>query len=210
MSLCNSNCTDFDLTPILSSFCDIKERKRSLKRLGFYKCDITIPSNYDCAALAALMAPESGTPGLVFSYEIQDAVFAEPTKVTREISDSRPEYEFTASRDLDFKDRIAVDFDAAGVASPYADYTWWKNIKNLRSRLNILFLWSDNTITVPRVEGSLEGLPNVFDIYVNYEKVQNGFIVEYKQAKAKFLGDPLDFNVPGLNLSTCPALAGLY
>lgn len=211
MSICNSNCTNFDLTPILSSVCDIKERKRSLKRLGFYKCDITIPSNYDCAALAALMAPASpGTPGLVFSNELQDAAFAEPTKVTRELTDSRPEFEITASRDLTFKDRIAVDLDAAGNASPYTDYTWWKNIKNLSSRLNLLFLWSDNTITVPRIAGSLEGMPNVFDIYLNYEKVQNGFIVEFKQGKAKFLGDPLDFNAPGSDLSTCEALAGLY
>lgn len=211
MSICNSNCTDFSLTPILSSSCDFKERKRSLKRLGLYKCDITIPDNYDCTTLAALMAPAAnGTPGLVFTNELQDAAFAEPTKVTREISDSRPEFEITASRDLDFKDRIAVDLNAAGNASPYADYTWWKQIKNLRSRLNILFLWSDNTITVPRIEGSLEGLPNVFDIYLNYEKVQNGFIVEFKQGKAKFLGDPLDFNIPGINLSTCPELAGLY
>lgn len=211
MSLCNDNCADYTLTPILSASCEINERKRWLKRLGFYKCNLTIPSTFDCAALEALMAPEApGTPGLVFTNELQDAIFAEPTKVTREVTDSRPEYEIIASRDLDFKDRIAVDFDAAGAASPYYDYTWWKNISNLRNRLNILFLWNDNTITVPRVTGGLAGLPNVFDIYLNYEKVQNGFIVEFKQGKAKFLGDPLNFNMPGIDLSTCPSLAGLY
>jgi hypothetical protein len=189
----------------------VQERKVWVKRLGFYKCDITIPEPYACADLEALMAPEApGTPGLVFTNELQDAIWAEPTKVTREISDSRPEFEITASRDLDFKDRIAVDFDAQGAASPYADYTWWKNIRNLKTKLNILILWSNNKITVPRVEGSLEGLPNSFDIYLNYEKVQNGFIVEFKQGKARFLGEPLDFSIPGIDLSTCPALAGLY
>jgi hypothetical protein len=196
---------------MLSAACDVKERKRALKRLGFYKCDITIPDPYDCAALEALMKPASpGTPSLVFSNELQDVQFADPTKVTREISDVRPEYEITASRDITFKDRIAVDLDAQGAASPFYDYTWWKNIKNLSTRLNILLLWDDNTITVPRKEGSLEGLPNVFDIYLNQEKVQNGFIVEFKQGLARFLGDPLDFNKPGIKLDTCPALSGLF
>lgn len=211
MSICNSNCTNFDLTPILSATCDVKERRKGLKRLGFYKCDITIPDNIDCASLAALMAPAApGSPGLIFSNELQDVSFAEPTLVTRELSDSRPEYEFIASRELTFKDRIAVDFDAAGNASPYADYTWWKDINNLRNKLNVLLLWSDNTITIPRVEGSLEGLPAVFNVYLMHEKVQNGFVVEFKQGKVKFLGDPLNFNAPAFDLTSCPEITGLF
>lgn len=212
MSLCDENCADFTLTPISKASCEIEERKRALRRLGFYKCDTTIPDPYTCVALEALMAPVApGTPALVFSNELQDVIFAEPTKVAREISDTRAEYQITVSRDLTFKDRIAVNFDALGAASSYYDYEWWKNIYNLRHRLNVLFLWDDNTITVPRKQGQLEALPSVFDIYLNTEKVQNGFIVEFKQGLVKFLGDPLFFNKPaGPALTTCPNLAGLY
>lgn len=211
MSLCPSDCTDFTLTTITQGDCKKQERKKALKRLGFYKCDVTIPDNYTCANLLALMKPTSpATPALVFSNLLQDVQFAEPTMVTREVADSLPEYEIVASRDLTFKDRIAVDIDAAGAASPYADYSWWKNITDYAGSLNVLFLWDDNTITVPRSNDGLTGLPSTINSFLNFEKVQNGFIVEFKQGKVKFLGDPLQFTKPGVSLSTCPDLAGLY
>lgn len=210
-SICASDCVDFTLTTIADASCLKKERKKNLKRLGFYKCDVTIPDNYTCANLLALMKPVApATPALVFSNELQDVQFAEPTLVSREISDSLPEFEMVVSRDVDFKDRIAVDIDALGAAAPYSDYTWWKTIQDYASALNVLLLWDDNSITVPRAGDGLTGLPNTLRTFLNFEKVQNGFIVELKQGKVKFLGDPLQFTKPGISLSTCPDLAGLY
>lgn len=210
-SLCASDCTDFALTTITNAACKTKERRRNLKRIGFYKCDVTIPDNYTCANLLALMKPTSpATPALVFTNELQDVQFAEPTMVTRELSDSRPEYEMVVSRDVDFKDRIAVDLDALGAAAPYTDFSWWKNIQDNSTTLNVCFLFDDDTLEIPRAADGLTGLPNTFRIYRNFEKVQNGFIVELKQGKIKFLGDPLQFNKPGISLSTCPDLAGLF
>ena len=211
MGLCPDACADYTLTPILNAACKLEERKRFIKRFGFYKCNITIPDPYDCDGLKAIMAPTApATPGLVFSNELQGVTIAEPTKVARELSDYRPEYEQTVSRQITFNDRIAVDLDASGASSPYYDYDWWKNIYNLRNQLNILFLMDDDTLVIPRKPGILEGLPVQLDIFINQEKVQNGFIAEFKQGTLTFQGDPLLFNKPGISLSTCPDLAGLY
>lgn len=211
MSLCNSDCADFTLTPILSAACKIVERKRALKRIGFYKCDVTIPSEVDCDAIVALMKPTApATPALVFSNELQDVAFADPTTVSREISDTRPEYIEIVSRALTAKDRIALDFDAAGAAAPFYDWSWWKNINNLSTMLNILFLFDDGTMEIPRQPGSLFGLPQTLQVWRGQEKVQNGYIAELKSISINFLGDPLGFDAPTISLNTCPDLAGLF
>ncbi|WP_346318188.1 hypothetical protein [Chitinophaga sp. YIM B06452] len=157
------------------------------------------------------VAPD--TPGLVFSNELQGVEIQDPEVIQRELSDSKPEYEAVVSRTINFNDRIAVNINPAGVDTPYYDYTWWEDINNLSNSLNVLFLMTDGSsdfIRVPRKQGSLEGLPATFRTGLSYEKVQNGFIVEFKKGVLKFYGDPLFFNKPSIALNTCPDLAGLY
>lgn len=211
-SLCNDACADFTLTTILSAACKIDERRRALKRIGFYKCNITIPDTPDCAALAALMAPTGvgATPGLVFSNELQDVAFADPTTVSREISDTRPEFIKKVSRQLTAKERIGLDIDAAGAPAKFYDWSWWKNIDNVATQLNFLLLYDDGTLEIPRAEGSLVGMPATLQVWRGQEKVQAGYIVDLKSLSINFLGDPLSFDAPTISLNTCPDLAGLF
>lgn len=208
MGLCPSQCADFDLVEIKAASCKLAYRKMNIKAIGFYKCDVVLPSPLTCVNLEPLM---TGTEkSLVFSNELVNVTIGEPEVETRKISDCRPEEEEIVAREVSFQDRIKVDVTALGAASPFADYAFWKDKKDHSAQLNFVFVMCDGSLIVPREKGSLNGLSATFSMFLNYEALTKGGAIEFKQGKLKFDGDPLDFIIPELNLNDCPALAGLW
>lgn len=206
--LCPAQCADFDIVEIKSASCALVYRKTNIKAVGFYKCSVVLPSPLTCANLEPLMTGAS--KALVFSNELVNVQIGEPTIETRKLSDCRPEMEEIVERDITFQDRIKVDVDSLGAATPFNDYRFWKNKVSHSAQLNFCFVMCNGNLIVPREPHSLNGLSAAFTIHLNYEVLSKGGAIEFKQGKLKFLGDPLDFIIPELNLNDCPILAGLW
>ena len=208
MGLCPNQCADFNIVEIKAASCKLVYRKMNIKAIGFYKCNVVLPSPLTCANLEPLMT--GANKALVFSNELVNVSVGEPQVETRKLSDCRPEEEEIVEREITFQDRIKVDVDALGNNSPFADYAFWKDKKDHSAQLNFCFVMCDGSLIVPREKNSLNGLSATFSVFLNYEALSKGGAIEFKQGKLKFLGDPLDFIVPDLNLNDCPALAGLW
>lgn len=206
--VCPTNCTDFDNTPILSAQCLKELREWNVKAIGFYKCDVVLPSELTCANLEPLMT--GNNPSLVFSGALANVTLSEPTTASRKLDDCTPDIEVIESREITFQDRIKVDINQAGDASPFYDYQFWKNKKEHQARLNYVIVMCDGSLIVPRNKNSLHGMSATFSMFINFEDKTEGGKIEFKQGKIKFLGDPFDFVVPNLNLSDCANLNGLW
>lgn len=205
MAVCPNNCVDFDLVQILSASCTPKQRNNLVKRLMFYKCNITIPNPTTCNNLAPLVAAGD----VIFTNMLRNGEFGEPTTEDRAISDCLPTQQVITGRAFTAQDTIAVDVDTDGEDAPYFDWEFWKTIKNNSLSLNVGFVMCDGTLIIPREPGSNAGLSATMLVYLNYEKTTSGQIVtgiEFKQINIAFRGDPLDFTAPDINLNDCEDL----
>lgn len=215
MATCPSECADFELVEVKSASCRLTYRKTNIRSIGFYKCDITLPSPLTCLNLAPLMLGDPDeTPAvpksLVFSNELVNVALGEPVFEERKISDCRPAEQEIVSRQITFQDRISVDVDAQGAEAPFLDYDFWKDKRDHKYQLNYVFAMCNGDLVVPREEGSLAGLPGTFDVYINQETLAQGGAIEFKAGSITFQGDPLNFYKPALNLNDCTTVAGLW
>jgi hypothetical protein len=205
-----TDCTDFDLQE-KESDCVLEEREVNPRSVGFYKASTVLPQPLTEAALKELIAPTDPAtkPGLVFSNELANVTFSDPTTSERKLSDSRPPTEIIESRELTFQDRIGVTVNEAS-KTIFKDYEFWKDKKEHATVLNYVIAMSDGRLVVPRQKNSAAGMPATFNVFLNYEAKTQGGAFEFKQGKIKFLGDPLDFVQPDINLNDIPEIAGKW
>jgi hypothetical protein len=208
MGLCPDQCADFNMVDIKAASCKLVYRKMNIKAIGFYKCNVVLPSPLTCENLEPLMTGDN--KALVFSNELVNVSVGEPQIEARKLSDCRAEQEEIVEREITFQDKIKVDVNSVGDATPFNDYLFWKDKKDHATQLNFCFVMCDGSLIVPRETNSLNGMSASFNVFLNYEALSKGGAIEFKQGKLKFLGDPLDFIVPELNLSNCETLAGLW
>lgn len=204
------DCTDFDLQEKEAN-CVLEEREVNVRSVGFYKASTILPQPLTEAALKELIAPTDPAtkPGLVFSNELANVTFSDPQTAERKLSDSRPPAEVIESREVTFQDRIGVTVNEASTAV-FKDYEFWKDKKEHSTVLNYVFAMSDGRLVVPRQKNSAAGMPATFSVFLNYEAKTQGGAFEFKQGKLKFLGDPLDFVQPDINLNDIPEIAGKW
>lgn len=210
-TLCPADCaTGFDLEPIKPSGCDLVERKDCVRSIGFYKCDTALPNPLTAINLAPLIAPVApATASIVFSNPLSEVVFADPVVATRQVADCLPESEYIVSRELTFKDKIAVDVDPAALPTPFQDYAFWKNKVDNTARLNVVIAFCSGRLVVPREPGTNIGMAVTLSGFINYEKADQ-VCYEFKQMKLKFLGDPIAFDKGDINLNTVEEANGLW
>lgn len=207
-TVCPTACASgFSLTQIKPAGCDLVERKDCVRSIGFYKCDTTLPNPLTAVNIVPLMT--GATPELVFSNPLSEVVFADPVTATRQIADCMPQNEFIVSRELTFRDKIAVDFDPANAPTPFADYDFWKNKSQYSSRLNYVIAFCSGRLVVPREPGTNIGMGAAFSAFINYEKADQ-ICYEFKQGRINFLGDPIAFDKGDLNLNDVTEIDGLW
>lgn len=205
-----TDCLDHDLVE-KDSLCEFEEREANVRSVGFYKSSTILPQPLTAAALKELIAPTDPAtkPALVFSNELANVTFSDPTFSERKLSDSRPPAEVIESRELTFQDRIGVTVNEAS-KTIFKDYEFWKDKKEHATLLNYVIAMSDGRLVVPRKKNSAAGMPATFNVFLNYEAKTQGGAFEFKQGKIKFLGDPLDFVQPDINLNDIPEIAGKW
>lgn len=203
---CPNACADFTQVDILSAACQPDVRYNAIKRIGFYKCNVVLPSPLTCENLLPLVEAKD----VVVSNLLANMAIGEPTLAERVISDCLPALEYVEAREVSGEDRIAVDLDAEGESSPFFDWAFWKDKQEHRLQLNFFFVMCDGSVIVPREKNSLQGMSATFNVFLNFEKLNNGQgAIEFKAFKIKFKGDPFQFVAPEINLSNCPSLAQL-
>lgn len=207
MPICPANCVDQELIPMPSGGCDIKVRKRTLFKLGFYSCSETLPTPLTCENLTTLV--ESNI--VVFSNPLVNVEWAAPETEDLVLADCLPAKRNIISRSLNFQDRIAIDvLPTSGTGgNMYADIKFWGDKMNKSLSLGYVFLFCDGSIEVPNLTASL-------DIYRNFERQGTGgnsYMLEVKQGTIIFKGDPLAMTedyAPALIVdNTCPDLQQL-
>jgi hypothetical protein len=205
-----TDCLDFDLVEKESN-CVQKEREVNIRAIGFYKASTVLPFPLTNDSVKELVVPTDPAtkPGLVFSNELANVTLADPQVAERKLSDSRPPVESVESRELTFQDRIAVNVTEVSKVI-FKDYEFWKDKKEHQTVLNYVLVMSDGRLIVPRQPNSNAGMPASFSIFLNLEAKNQGGAYEFKQGKLKFLGDPLDFVQPDINLNDIPEIAGKW
>ncbi len=204
MAFCPSSCSDYDLINVSSGSCLPAIRYNAIKRLGFYKCSTVLPNPVTCLNLTPLVTAGE----IAFSNPLANVEIGEPQTEERIISDCLPTLDVIVSRDINFQDRIAVDVNNLGAASPFADWAFWKNKRDNALLLNYFFVMCDGSLIIPREAGVNRGLAATFLAFINFEKVTTGQgAIEFKQIRLKFKDDPFDFTAPQINLNTCADLA---
>ncbi|MDV7696294.1 hypothetical protein N6B72_05110 [Chryseobacterium soli] len=210
-SINETDCTDFNLVENERD-CVQEEREANIRSIGFYKSSTVLPNPLTEAAIKELVAPLDPTatpPGLVFSNELANVTLADPQVAERKLSDSRPPVETIESRELTFQDRIGVNVTEASKVI-FKDYEFWKDKKEHQTILNYVLVMSDGRLIVPRQKNSNAGMPASFNVFLNFEAKNQGGAYEFKQGKLKFLGDPLDFVQPDINLNDIPEIKGKW
>lgn len=210
-SINETDCVDFDLVE-KDSNCQLEEREVNIRSIGFYKSSTVLPNPLTEAAIKELIAPLDPTttkPGLVFSNELASVTLGDPQIAERKISDSRPPTEAVESREITFQDKIAVNVTEASKLI-FKDYEFWKDKKEHSTVLNYVIAMSDGRLIVPREKNSNAGMPASFSMFLNFEAKNQGGAYEFKQGKIKFLGDPVDFIQPDINLNDIPEIKGKW
>lgn len=205
MGYCPADCVGDPLTDMPQD-CNVQPRKRNVDKIGFFQCTTDIPSPLSCEAYQALIAGGD----LVFSNSIASAEFGDPQFTAVQMSECLPAQQLTTGRQLTVDDKIAVTIPAEGEtpAIPYFDYAWWKNKKQASATLRMGILYCDGTFEVMKDENG-NPMPFTFTLYrVNNRDnagsdTQAPLIIEIKRGIFNFAGDPLQFDTPELDTTTC-------
>lgn len=198
MAYCPADCANIVITTNEPGSCELKVRKRSIDRIGFYPCSVDLPTPFECAALEALVTANT----LTFSSPLANIEVQDPTFEELQIADCRPSERVATSRIITFQDRIAIE--TAAVVSPatpanlFFDYDFWSDKKTKRALMRYMFVFCDGSVVVPR-DAQGNPMEASLDVFLSYERQGTGgssYILEIKKGQLEFKGDPLDFNKP--------------
>jgi hypothetical protein len=206
MAFCPADCASFTLIDNPTAGCDLKTRRRNVDKIGFFACSLDLPSPLTCINLEPLITSKA----IVFSSSLSNVEFQDPQFEELQIADCRPAERIITNRTVTFQDRIAVEIPEvvgppAVAANPFYDYDFWKDKRTKRALLRYMFVFCDGTIMIPKDESG-KPMAASFDVFLSYERQGQGgnsYILEIKKGQLDFKGDPLDFNVPALDVSTC-------
>lgn len=206
MAFCPADCASFTLIDNPTAGCDLKTRRRNVDKIGFFPCSLDLPAPLTCISLEPLITAKS----IVFSSSLANVEFQDPQFEELQIADCRPAERIITNRTVTFQDRIAVEIPAvvgppAVDANPFYDYDFWKDKRTKRALMRYMFVFCDGSIVIPKDENG-RPMAASFDVFLSYERQGSGgnsYILEIKKGQLDFKGDPLDFNVPALDASTC-------
>ncbi len=206
MAFCPADCASFTLIDNPTAGCDLKTRRRNVDKIGFFPCSLDLPAPLTCINLEPLITAKS----IVFSSSLANVEFQDPQFEELQIADCRPAERIITNRTVTFQDRIAVEIPAvigppAVDANPFYDYDFWKDKRTKRALMRYMFVFCDGSIVIPKDENG-RPMAASFDVFLSYERQGSGgnsYILEIKKGQLDFKGDPLDFNVPALDASTC-------
>jgi len=190
--------------------CDTYQRNEVPVRLILAKCDFDFPTGlYDANALATAFEAAITSGDIAVTPELADLQWADPTTTTKQYKGiCRPATTINVSRQLTGVDYTATDVNSAGTSSPYEDRLFLQNVvKNkgvaIRGYVTCdgkiyLFLNSNGTF----MQYSL-------NVFTTYNTDVEGQRIEGKSYTVTFMGDPVNWTTPYLDIVAAGGTSGL-
>lgn len=197
VGLCPASCGNITLVGNPSS-CTTDIRQKTLSRLAFFPCTVTLPST-----IQGNIKPLFDSGDIVATSELGNFTINDPQTEDIVVSSCRPAKKVTTTREIVFQDRIAVSFSGGSPASTnkYWDYELWKDKLQYEFKLYSMWIFCDGDVLIPRdANGNL--LPFSLMGFINWQQPNNqgGAWVEFKQFSMVYQGDPFYFQAPDFNL----------
>lgn len=196
MPFCPADCEDTTLTPIDPGTCDLDVRTQGINKIGFFICDASLPSPFDCTALETLV----GANQLVFSSPLAEIEVTDPTQEQIRVAQCLPSKFITTERVINFQDRVMKDTPSGTSPTtdpvPYSENDFWADKVDKNPRLRYMFVFCDGTVQVAR-DASGTPIEATLNAFRSYENVGSGSTLKtitYIKASLTFAGDPLDLN----------------
>lgn len=202
MANCPASCQDIVLIGNPPDQCILSVRRKTLSRVGFYPCNVTLPDPITPENIAPLI--EDGT--IVFSSKLGNIQWADPTTEDQIIDECSTAQQVITSRELTAEDRIAISYTSGSPATTndYYDYDFWQDKQENQLLMNYMLVFCDGDVVVPKTSTG-EALGATMLVYISYQKpaTQGGQWTEFKRISIRFQGDPLAFFTakPAFNLT---------
>lgn len=199
MAFCPAECADQTVLVNRSGDCTLKYRKRNIAKIGFYPCDVDLPSPFTCVGLEALVAANT----LTFSSELVNVDVGDPIFEELQLSDCRPAIQIATGRTLTFQDRIAIEYASGSPSTTnyFYDYDFWADKLEKKAIMRYLIVYCDGSVVIPKDENG-DPMQAELTAFISQERQGTGgtsYILEIKKGTLNFRGDFLSFNKPELN-----------
>lgn len=208
-STCNSACVG-SLTLTKTDQCDVFQRSEVPVRLLIAKCDFNFPEgDYDDNALATLIETAIDDGDISATPELAEMAWADPTTAQKKYkAGCRPPVTKNVSRVLTGKDFNATNVNSAGTAVPYEDRIFWQNIIQNKGTAIRGYVTCDGKIYLFLNKNGTFSKYSVH-FFTGFDAEIEGESVEYKNYAITFMGDPVNYTTPYLDIIASEAEAQL-
>lgn len=198
MAICPSSCTT-NLVSNPQEPCKPVIRQRSLSRLIMFGCNVELPDPITDENIKPFFDDGS----MVFSSELAEIIPGAPTYEEIRVSDCRPAERKVATREITFRDLVALTGNAGSPATltNFFDYYFWKDKVDSQGRLRYGWAYCDGDVVLAKNEdGSF--MTADLTVFLDYIRPANGGTnTEFKSGSIRFQGDPLNLNnEPSFNM----------
>ena len=208
-STCTSACVG-SVSLTKTDQCHLYQRSEVPVRLIIAKCDVDFPTGaYDDTALATAFEALITSGDISATPEIADLQWADPTTTTKQYRGRcRPAETIKTSRALTGRDFMATDVNSSGTATPYADRLFFKNLIQNKAVAIRGYVTCDGKIYLfLNKNGTFMQYSALF--WTGYDTDVDGQSVEFKNYSITFMGDPVDYTTPYLDIVEAGATANL-
>lgn len=192
MPNCPSNCQNLVLIGNPPDQCIQDFRNKTLSRIGFYPCPITLPDPITNNGIKALF--DDGT--IVVSSPLGNINWADPTTEEIPIDECSPARTIITGRELTAEDRIAITHLSGSPATvdDELDYDFWDDKVQNQALMNTMLFFCDGDVVIPKDRNG-NPLRATMLVYISYQKpqTQGGQWTEFKRIIIRFNNDPLAF-----------------
>lgn len=207
MAFCPADCENQDVLPNPPGDCELDIREMGIDKIGFFLCDVTLPSPFTCMALETLVQNNQ----LAFSSPLAEIDVTAPTQEQVRIAQCLPSKFITTERVVNYQDRVKRDIPATtspvADAQPYYENDFWQDKLDKAERLRYMFVMCDGTVQVAR-DASGNFMEATLNAYRSFENIGTGSTVKsitYISGTLTFAGDPFNLsNKPELDASNVP------
>lgn len=199
---CPASCTSVTLLKNPQTNCVDNIRRKTVSRLFFYPCSLSLPNPITGAAMKALF--DAGQ--IVSTNRLGNVVWADPATEDIMVDECSTARKVITTRQLTCEDRISVEANTNSPAAdnPYFDYDFWQDKQDQQITLNAMIAYCDGDVIIPL---DRNGNPLAFTmlVFLSWQKPQQqgGAWVEFKKLSFDFQGDPMAlYNKPAFNYIT--------
>lgn len=189
---CPANCQNIVLVGNPPDQCTLLLRNKTLSRVAFYPCSLSLPDPITGVAMKALF--DNGD--IVASSQLGNINWQDPTTEDIVVNECSPARQIITGRELQAEDRVAIKYlsGSPATADDEYDYDFWQDKMVNQSLMNYMLIFCDGDVVIPK-DANGNPLTATMLVYISYQKpgTQGGDWIEFKRISIRFKNDPLAF-----------------